>query len=158
MRSAIRPFPAAAAAALCLLPPPAPAGVDVAGFPVQLTVVPVCRFQDTAGRIDFGLLDVAGTAPAAAQATLRYACTRGILPSASAGPGLHADGQGRRRMARAGGGEYLPYALTVTPDPRGGSGPAGGLLLTVRATIDPADFRAAAIGDYADTVVLTITP
>jgi spore coat protein U-like protein len=147
-----------AAIAVSLLAPAAVAGLDAATVPVQMQVVPVCRFEDTVARLDFGAIDVSRTAAVVAQTSLRYACTRGLTPVVSAGPGLHGDGAGRRRMALLGSGDFIAYSLEVGLDPRVGIGPGASLSMIIRGSIDAAEYRGAGIGDYSDTVVLTITP
>jgi spore coat protein U-like protein len=54
--------------------------------------------------------------------------------------------------------EYIPYTLTLSPLTGSGSGKATPITLNISGTITNANYINAAAGNFADTVVITITP
>ena len=64
---------------------------------------------------------------------------------------------GGRRMAKAGGTDFIPYSLTLPPNQAApGNNRYVGLVIT--GTITPAAFQNAGAGDYSDSVIITVSP
>lgn len=148
---------AAAAAAL-------PAGaVGTHGISVAANVISGgnCRFN-TAGptALAFGALDPSIPGDKTATASIVYRCTAGtptVTWAVTSDHGQHETGPGAPRMRHAVDlARFLKYTLSF---PASGTSPRNtNLNLVVNGTIAEADLQAAAAGNYADTVVLTIAP
>lgn len=69
--------------------------------------------------------------------------------------GLYANGA-QRRLAQKNGLGRVPYSLTASPDSGTGNGRDLDIKLTATATQN--DYQASPIGQYSDTVVMTIEP
>ncbi len=120
-----------------------------------------CRFITGAATLPFGDLDPANPVDVTLSVPVRFRCNGGP-PTAvyvvTDDDGTAETGPDANRMRHATlPGTFLPYAFSVSP--------ASGAIprntpqtLTVTGTVRGADYQAAAAGDYADTVVLTINP
>lgn len=126
----------------------------------------VCQFRNVPGNqphvLAFGDLDPADSANATAiVSSVEFVC-RGSSPiatfSITQNGGLHSTGgPAGNRMKHATADEFLPYTLALSP--AAGSVPRNQFFtLTITGTVLLANYRAALIGDYSDTVVLTINP
>lgn len=82
-------------------------------------------------------------------------CSVGSNFKISLDNGLYANGT-QRRLAQKNGTGRIPYALIATPDSGTGNGRDFDINLT--ASIAQADYQASPIGQYSDTVVMTIEP
>lgn len=120
-----------------------------------------CKFNNpSSASLAFGNIDPSSSGNATATATLSIRCG-GASPIVSYAlnhdSGLHETGVNANRMKQATLNEYLPYALTLTP--ASGTIPKNtDQTITLSGTITPANFQNAAMGAYADTVVITLSP
>lgn len=115
-----------------------------------------CRFTTTTGTLAFGIIDPAGTTDVTATSSLGFRCN-GSAPIAtfliSDNGGLNASQMSHVTLA----GIFLPYQMSYTPT--SASVPRGvAQTLTITGTVQRSDYQTAAIGDYSDTVILSIIP
>ncbi len=110
-----------------------------------------CDFRPPlANDVPLGLISPAQAGNVVGSITLRFRCTRGDSPAFSfigsndEGPGLHR----MRNLTQP--SEYLPYSIqTNMPNIA---------TLTVTITVGEADFREAWVGNYEDTLFVSVTP
>ena len=120
-----------------------------------------CKFNHPpSATLAFGNIDPSSSANATATATLTIRCG-GASPTVSYAlnhdSGLHETGVNANRMKHATLNEYLPYAFALSPSsatiPKNTN-----QTITITGTMTPANFQNAAMGTYADTVVVTVSP
>lgn len=150
-------------ACLLLGPAASPAAADSAVVSVGATVLSKnnCKFNAPgSATLAFGKIDPSTNVNATATATLTIRCA-GASPTVSYAlnhnSGLHETGVNLNRMKHATLNEYLPYALTLTPS-SGTMAKNEDQTITLSSTVTPASFQNAAVGVYADTVVITLSP
>ncbi|MHC1697415.1 MAG: spore coat protein U domain-containing protein [Geobacteraceae bacterium] len=120
-----------------------------------------CKFNSAASAIDFGALDPGNTTDVVKSTTVDFVC-HGSAPLAtyaiSTDDGRYESGFGAYRMRNSLQlTEYLPYSLSLTPTT--GTIPKNATrTLTITGTVTSQDYRAAYAGNYADTVVISLTP
>jgi spore coat protein U-like protein len=147
------------ALASCL---PAKAG-DAAGVPVSATVLSKskCKFRGGKSKVlAFGAIDPASATPATASTGLVIRCNGSAKIASYAltlDDGLHGTGPGAPRMKHASLNVYLPYSVSLSPA-SGSVAKKVNVAITVNGSVAPADFQDAMIGDYADTLVITLSP
>ncbi|MRR06689.1 MAG: hypothetical protein EG828_07065 [Deltaproteobacteria bacterium] len=120
-----------------------------------------CKFNSAGSALNFGALDPGNTTDVVKSTSVEYVC-HGSAPMAtyaiSTDDGLHASGPGASRMINTTApGEYLPYALSLSPT--SGTVPKNETrTLTITGTVTSQNYRSAYTGDYVDTVVISLTP
>jgi spore coat protein U-like protein len=120
-----------------------------------------CKLNSTSSSLNFGALDPGDTTDAVATTSVNFVC-HGSAPMAtyafSTDNGLNESGPGSYRMRNtATPTEFLPYALSLSP--MSGTVPKNSTrTLTITGTVTSQNFRTAAAGNYADTVVITLVP
>jgi len=133
------------------------------GLAVGATVLSAsnCMFRTAAGSVlAFGNIDPSSATNRTATVNLTIRCA-GSAATASyaltANDGLYGIGPGQPRMRHAvTPTEYLPFALNT---PISGITPKNvDTVVGIIGTITPAQFQNAPVGNYADTVVLTLSP
>lgn len=120
-----------------------------------------CRFSTSAAALPFGDLDPGNPVDVTVSVPVRFRCNGGpptAVYLATDDDGLSETGPDANRMRHAIlPGTFLPYEFSVSP--ASGSVPRNTpQTLTVTGTVRGADYQAAATGDYADTVVISINP
>lgn len=121
-----------------------------------------CKFSNPASQtLAFGTLDPLNAVDVTKQVQLSFTCNGADDPAAfsiSDNDGLYAAGANLKRMQNlTTPGAYLPYDLAYSP--ASGSAPKGVTeTLTVTGTVKGSDYQTAYVGDYSDTVTLTIQP
>ena len=133
------------------------------GVTVGATVLSAsnCKFRTAAGSVlAFGNIDPSTGANRTATVNLTIRCG-GSAATASwaitADNGLYGVGPGQPRMRHAvTPAEYLPFTLN-TPI-TGISAKNVDTVVPITGTITPAQFQNALAGNYADTIVLTLSP
>jgi hypothetical protein len=55
-------------------------------------------------------------------------------------------------------GNFIPYSFSYNPATGTGSGRTTDITLNISGSVAFADYQNALVGDYSDTVLLTITP
>ncbi|WP_084181352.1 spore coat protein U domain-containing protein [Polaromonas glacialis] len=120
-----------------------------------------CKFRAPgSATLAFGNIDPSSNINATASATLTIRCG-GASPlvsyALSHDSGLYKTGVNLNRMKHATLNEYLPYALTLTPS-SGTIAKNADQTITLSSSVTPASFQNAAMGAYADTVVITLSP
>ena len=120
-----------------------------------------CKFNGPgSATLAFSNIDPSSNANATVAATLTIRCGGASDPvsyALSHDSGLYKTGVNLNRMKHATLNEYLPYALTLTPS-SGTIAKNADQTITLSTTVAPASFQNAALGAYADTVVITLTP
>jgi spore coat protein U-like protein len=117
---------------------------------------------DLVTMIDFGDLEQGTTAPdRTAPGTVRYWCSKGLVFTITTGNGNNASGTQRRMkgVATTNSTEFLPYTLAPDAVLSGtGAGPAAPVTHTITGTVRGADYNALSVGQFSDTVIVTIAP
>lgn len=121
-----------------------------------------CTFRSKTAALDFGTLDPANPTDISVNTTIIYRCqaqgNRPITFAITEDDGLYETGPNAPRMRHTTQlTEYLAYGLTLTPT----SGTVPKTVefpLTVTGTVRGVDYQDARIGNYSDTVVITIEP
>jgi spore coat protein U-like protein len=112
--------------------------------------------------IDFGDLEQGTTAPdRTAPGSVRYWCTKGLVYSVTMGNGNNASGTQRRMKGAAttNSTEFLAYDLTSNaPATATGVGPSAPATVALTATVKGTNYNVLSVGQFVDTVVVTIAP
>lgn len=125
---------------------------------VNASVTGTCKFVSTTSTLNFGALDPSVGTTVNGSTTTQFWCTKGTTTDAvSADNGVNYAG-GKRNMKDAGSGDVIPYTLTLTKDANPNAGPATPRTLTIDGQILGPDYTGKTAANYADTVVLSITP
>jgi len=123
---------------------------------VSANVVGTCKFL-TGGTMAFGALDPSSGSDVNATASPTFWCTKNASYTITDDDGLHKSGTTHRIQHVTTFTEFIPYTFTYTPTGTG-KGRTSPITLTINGTVAYADYRDSAAGDYADTVVVSITP
>ena len=132
---------------------------DTANVAVSASVTGTCKFN-SGGAISF-TLDPTSTVAAAGtiSSSPAFWCTKGTPYTVSGGDGANSVTAGIRRMKHATLAEFIPYTFTGTTATGTGAGKTSPIPLTLSAaSVANVDFINASAGNYADTVVVTISP
>ena len=121
-----------------------------------------CTFRSRTAALDFGSLDPASPIDKSVSTTIIYRCqaqgNRPITFAITDDDGLYETGPDAIRMRHTTQPtEYLPYSITLNPT----SGTVPKTVefpLTVTGTVRGVDYQDARIGNYSDTVVVSIEP
>lgn len=120
-----------------------------------------CRFTTLSSSLNFGGLDPVSSSDVISSTTITFRCG-GSAPNAtfviSQANGLYETGPGVNRMQHSTMvTEYLPYTLTLSP--LSNTVPKNvNQTLTISGIVKATDYRTAYVGNYADTVVISIAP
>jgi hypothetical protein len=120
-----------------------------------------CRFSSGATTLAFGAIDPAGTTDISKTATMRFVCN-GSSPMATfaftSNDGRYETGPGQNRMRNnAVHTEFLPYTISLSP--QSGTIPRGvNQILTITGTVTSLNYQSAYVGNYRDTVVISLNP
>jgi len=126
---------------------------------VTANVVGTCRFNSATSTLAFGGLDPGVGGDVNASASTTFWCTRNASYSITDDDGLHESGVNGNRMEHTTTlGELIPYTFSYTPATGTGNGRTSPITLDISGTVTFANYQNAAVGNYADTVVLSITP
>jgi spore coat protein U-like protein len=138
-----------------------PAAAADASVDVRANIKGTCVI-DLVTMIDFGDLEQGTTAPdRTAPGTVRYWCSKGLAFTITTGNGNNASGTQRRMkgVATTNATEFLPYTLSPDAPASGtGVGPAAPVTHTITGTVRGADYNALSVGQFSDTVIVTIAP
>lgn len=137
------------------------AGQAAVGVTATVLSKNVCKFVTASANLAFGAINPASTSNATASANLTIRCV-GSSSSATflitQDSGLYSTGVGANRMRNTSVlTEYLPYSLSISPSsatiPKNVD-----TTIAIGGTITPSNFQNAYVGNYQDTVILTIVP
>ncbi len=127
-----------------------------------------CSFTSGTSTLNFGTLNPANNTNASATTTIDFRCwgnwgnwLGNITFYISDDDGLHRAGPDAPRMQNTSHpAEFLPYNISLSPASGTISFLGGwfGQTLTVTGTVTAANYRDAYVGDYSDTVRITIQP
>ncbi len=140
-------------------------------LPISVSVNANCAVA--ASSVAFGVYDPLAATAASATGSLTITCTQGSAPSVAVGLGLNAQGSVRRLSS---GTAFIPYSLFQPSSNTPGAGCVGasvpfpstapGFALTAAPSIAARTYNVCAqiapgqdvaVGNYADTVVVTVT-
>ena len=126
---------------------------------VTANVVGTCRFNSATSTLAFGSLDPGTGGDVNASTSTTFWCTKNASDSIADDGGLYETGLNANRMRHAAPlTEYIPYPFSYNPTTGTGNGRTSPITLNINGTVTFANYQNAAAGDYADTVVLSITP
>jgi hypothetical protein len=125
---------------------------------VSASVSGTCKFSSTTSTLNFGALDPSVGTTVNGSTTTQFWCTKGVTTDAVAADNGVNFASGKRNMKDATSGDLIPYALTLTKDGNANTGPAAPRTLTIDGSVLGPDYTGKTAGNYADTVVLSITP
>jgi spore coat protein U-like protein len=126
---------------------------------VTANVVGTCRFNSATSTLAFGALDPGTGGDVNASTSTTFWCTRNASYSITDDDGLYETGVNANRMRHATTlTEYIPYTFSYNPTSGTGNGRTSPITLNINGTVTFANYQNAEAGDYADTVVLSITP
>jgi spore coat protein U-like protein len=132
---------------------------DTNTLSVSANVVGTCKFNVATSTLPFGALDPTSAADATASGSVTFWCTNGASFTVSDDDGLYETGVNANRMRHATDvTQFIPYGLTLSPTTGTGTGPSTPITLTIDGLISNANYVNAMAGDYADTVVITVSP
>jgi spore coat protein U domain-containing protein, fimbrial subunit CupE1/2/3/6 len=120
-----------------------------------------CKFNSSNSTLNFGALDTGSFADVTQSTSVQFVC-RGSAPLAAfaftTNDGLYDAGPSKYRMRHATvTTEFLPYSLSLSPTT--GTAPKNVTqTLTISGTVKALDYQPAQVGNYADTVVITLNP
>lgn len=120
-----------------------------------------CKFNSNTGTLNFGNLDPANPVDRTVSTTVTFVC-RGSEPSATFSitddDGLYETAPNANRMRHTTvTTEYLPYSLTLNPT--SGTVPKNvDQTLTISGTVKGTDYQNAYVGNFSDTVIISINP
>ncbi len=130
---------------------------DTSSIAVRASVRGSCVIT-SADDVDFGTLETGDVTSHEATANVQYWCSNGLSYTLALDDGLHAGGPGQPAMKRTTGVEKIPYSVTITPTSGIGLGPTPSQTAVVKATIEKDHAQAASVGDYEDTLTVTLEP
>jgi hypothetical protein len=136
---------------------------DVTVLSVAATVISKsnCKFSTATATLAFGNLNPANSSNVIQSTTINFVC-RGSAPNAtflmSQDYGLYETFPGENKMRNSAVlTEFLPYTLTFNPStatvPKNST-----QTLTVTGTVLASDYQKAYVGNYVDTVVISLNP
>jgi len=126
---------------------------------VTANVVGTCRFNSATSTLAFGSLDPGVGGDVNASTSTTFWCTRNASYSITDDDGLYETGVNANRMRHATTlTEYIPYTFSYSPTSGTGNGRTSPITLNINGTVTFVNYQNAEAGDYADTVVLSITP
>jgi spore coat protein U-like protein len=138
-----------------------PAVAADASVDVRANIKGICVI-DLVTPVDFGDLEQGTTAPdRTAPGSVRYWCTKGLAYNVTMSNGNNASGTQRRMkgVATTNSTEFLPYSLTAgSPATGTGKGPTTPDTFTITGSVRGADYNVLSVGQFLDTVVVTIAP
>lgn len=147
----------------CLLLAAGTAAAATSTLTVAATVLSKsnCKFTTATSALNFGSIDPAGSTNATANTTVQFRCAGAADPASfyiGHDSGLYGASPSTLRMRHAiVTSEFLPYSLALSPS--SGSVPKKTTqTLTISGTVLAADYQNAYVGNYADSVILTINP
>ena len=135
---------------------------DTYSLAVSAQVLGRCKFTQAAGTTlaitnTVGGIDPSLAGNATGTANITYRCTTGQAPAFTTDTGTHVLG-GNMRVAD-GAGNFMIYTLGLVGGGNGtGFGAGQDKTLAVTGTITNANFVAAPVGTYTDTVVVSVNP
>ena len=120
-----------------------------------------CKFSTAAGAtLAFGAIDPSGSTNATASTSLTFSCAGSAATAAysiSSDDGLYASGPAQPRLRHTvTTTQFMAYTLNT---PLSGTTPKNtATTVTITGTITPANYQNALLGNYSDTIVLTLSP
>lgn len=129
---------------------------DTNTLTVQANIVGTCKFSTATSTLNFGALDPSSASDASASTTVNFWCTKNASYTVTDNNGSNYLAP-NRRMKDA-GTDYIPYGLTYSPATGSGSGKTTPITLTLTGTVVNANYVNAPVGNYSDTVILSIAP
>ena len=126
---------------------------------VSALVLGSCIFASDDALLDFGGM-IPGQGDKTQSINVKFSCTKGMPYKVDLGYGQNfykGDAAGRK-MAALNGSDFLPYELVS--DRLAGDGQGEGVMISLQLTgkVRGQDYSRVTTGDYADMVLLTVSP
>jgi hypothetical protein len=134
---------------------------DTYSLAISAQVLGRCKFTQAAGATltitnTVGGIDPSLAGNATGTANITYRCTTGQAPAFTTDTGTHVSG-GNMRVAS--GVNFMTYTLALAGGGNGtGFGAGQDKTLAITGTITNANYVAAPVGTYTDTVVVSVNP
>ncbi|AOY02050.1 spore coat protein U domain-containing protein [Jeongeupia sp. USM3] len=125
---------------------------------IKAHVEGTCQFEDANDVvIDFGTLTPGGGDQTKSAGT-SFWCTNGVNYTVSLDNGLNPDGSNNRQMLLSGGTatDVIGYTLAADKTTGAGTGSSTPIPVLLTAGVKGADYQNAKVGDYNDTVIMTL--
>ncbi|BCL74848.1 hypothetical protein JHS3_05840 [Jeongeupia sp. HS-3] len=123
---------------------------------VKAKVEGTCQFVDANDVvIDFGTLTPGGGDQSKSAGT-SFWCTNGVNYTVALDNGLNPDGSSKRQMKGATDTDLIGYTLTADNTTGAGTGSSTPIPVLLTAGVKGTDYQDAKIGDYNDTVIMTL--
>jgi len=132
------------------------AAADTANVLVSASVAGVCKFNAGAKTVAFALDPSVGGAIGGTISQPTFWCTKGVTWAITDDLGAN-DSAGAFRMKHATAAEYIPYTFSYTAGGTG-AGKTSAVTMDISASVAENDYINATVGNYSDTVQLSITP
>ena len=113
-----------------------------------------CSFTQTTSTLSFGNLNPSSSANATSTVTIGIRCSGGGNWRLTSTNGLYYNGSTKRMRHQTVLTEYLPYTVTFSPT----TGNRFVTTITGSGTILNSSYVNAYVGNYSDSVILTISP
>jgi spore coat protein U-like protein len=123
---------------------------------VKAQVKGSCQIVEAA-EINFNLLDPAETTDKQANGTLKFWCTKGVPYTLALDQGLNAVAAKRRMKGVVATTDFIAYDLGAVTLTGTGQGPQTPVTLALPATVKAVDYRNVSVGDYKDTLTVTVS-
>jgi len=126
---------------------------------VNATLTGACQFTSPASETLSFPLDATQSTDVNVTVNTSFWCTKGTAVTAVTTDNGQNFSAGSKRMKSTSTGDFIPYSLVLTPAGTTGLGKTSPINLQIAGTVVNANYvNATAAADYADTVVITITP
>lgn len=129
---------------------------DTATVSVSASVTGTCKFNTGTKTVTFTLDPATDGDVTGSVSQPTFWCTKGTSYGITDDDGVNKSGT-THRVKHTESTEYIPYSFTYPPTGTG-AGKTTPITMDIAGTITNADYINASVGNYADTVTLTITP
>ncbi|VTU42860.1 MULTISPECIES: Csu type fimbrial protein [unclassified Variovorax] len=130
---------------------------DNANVQVLANVQGTCKFL-AAPDVNFGTLDPGAGGDVNAKTDVSFWCTKGANYTLNVGNGANFDSATTARRMKSATGDYIKYELSPVNASGIGTGRSTPLTFSMNALLRGSDYIDATVGEYQDTVQLTVTP
>jgi hypothetical protein len=125
---------------------------------VKGKVLPTCSFE-TPTDVSLVIPDMTPGKPddKTALGSVNFWCSKGTSFAVSLNDGLNG-ADGKRKIKHSSSKDTIAYSLNALPESSAGLGALSMIKINLTAVVAAAAYQSVSIGDYTDTVVLTVAP